>query len=52
MDSNAQHPADTVPTNVTKPVDYMAPEKLEVNTGLNKFSVPATSPGAQSPGGN
>lgn len=40
MDSkeSAQHPADTVPTNVEKPVDYMAPEKLEQNTPMGKFS--------------
>lgn len=35
---SAQHPAPTVPTNVEKPVDYMAPEKLEQNTPMGKFS--------------
>lgn len=50
--SNAQHPADTVPTNVTKPVTHMTPDRLEQNTGLEKFSTPAKSDGAQVPGGN
>lgn len=40
MDSKTsnQHPADTVPTNVEKPVDVRMPEKLEQNTPMGKFS--------------